>query len=412
MSYTSLHLAKIPLGRLFGLLSVVLLGFLPLFGCASVSESEVTDVAPALRFDREIVEREPQIYRVSLSAVGDNLMNKPVIDSADREAGSLGDSQYDFTVLYEDMRSIIESHDINFIDVETIIGGDEKGITGYPIFNTPEKNAEDIASFGFNLATTATNHSLDKGFSGIESSSATWAKYDTMVVTGTFTNEEDRNRIRVFEKNGIRFAFLAYTDSLNGIPLPDGKPWAVATVDTDRITQDITRAHELADVIIVAMSWGEENSHTPSSSQRETAQLLADLDTDLVLGFGPHVIQPVEKVAGHDANGADTGHETLVVFSLGNFISNQQLPQANVGGCFTCDFERADNGPVSIKNPTWTPVVNHFSGCVSHRVYQYPHYTETLAASHDILSRQDDPLGYIKKLTTDIIDPTVVTVNV
>ena len=106
-----------------------------------------------------------------------------------------------------------------------------------------------------------------------------------------------------------------------------------------------------------------------------------------------------------------------MVFSLGNFISNQQNTFANVGGCFTCDIQVAAEGQgefgdtVEILNPTWTMLVNHFTDGGGHGVYQLKNYTPELAKSHDILKTLDDPIGYVQKLTTDVIDPTGVTIN-
>ena len=239
--------------------------------------------------------REVSYTTVSFSAVGDNLMNLPVVEAADANAGEMYDGLYDFTPMYQGVADIVATHDLNFIDIETILGGDHLGLTGYPSFNSPAAIADEVADFGWNLATTATNHSLDVGIEGINNSSATWAAHPEVVVTGTFVSPEDRARIRTVEKNGITFAFLSYTDYLNGIPVPSGYEYAVATADTDAMVADVTRAHELADVVIVAMSWGSENDFVPNETQRYFAQLLANLGVDLVVGFGPHV-DPAHRV--------------------------------------------------------------------------------------------------------------------
>ncbi len=363
---------------------------------------------------------------VSLSAVGDNLMHVPVINTADAAEGQMDDGLYDFTVLYQGIRDIVETHDINFIDIETPMGGDDRGISGYPSFNTPSDDAADIAAFGFNLATTATNHAWDGGLEGIRNMSATWAEHPEVVVTGTFTSQEDRDRIRVFEKNGITFAFLAYQDYLNGYVLPDDVKWAIAdSNDRTKVKEDIDKAHELAECVIVAMSWGDEYANEPNQSQRDCAQFMADNGVDLILGFGAHVIEPVEWIdasptvssgtseGGNDGSSENpyAGHRTLTVFSLGNFVSNQQDPFNNVEGCFTCDIERDAEGTISIADPTWIPLVNHFSGGTGHTVYQLKNYTEELARQHDVLGWMDDPLGYVRSYTTDIIDPEVVDID-
>lgn len=354
------------------------------------------------------VVREATYTRVTLSAVGDNLMNMPVVYAADANAGEMGDGLYDFTPMYAGVADILATHDLNFIDIETILGGDHLGLSGYPSFNSPAVIADQVAASGWNLATTATNHSWDVGFEGIQNSSATWAAHPEVTVTGTFTSPEDRATIRTVERAGMRFAFLAYTDYLNGLVLPDDQSWAIATADPDAMATDVERARSQAgaDVVIVAMSWGEENSTVPNDAQRFYAQLLADLGVDLVIGFGPHVIQPVEWVAGLDAGGAPTGHQTLVAYSLGNFLSNQPLAIENVEGCLTCTFERlGDEGAVGITDVVWTPLVNHIDGDW-HQIFKLRDYTPELAGAHDSIGLEADPLGYAYQLTQDIIGPS------
>lgn len=356
--------------------------------------------------------REVSYTTVSFSAVGDNLMNLPVVEAADANAGEMYDGLYDFTPMYQGVADIVATHDLNFIDIETILGGDHLGLTGYPSFNSPAAIADEVADFGWNLATTATNHSLDVGIEGIDNSSATWAAHPEVVVTGTFVSPEDRARIRTVEKNGITFAFLSYTDYLNGIPVPSGYEYAVATADTDAMVADVTRAHELADVVIVAMSWGSENDFVPNETQRYFAQLLANLGVDLVVGFGPHVIQPIEWYQQLDAAGNPTGSQTLVVFSLGNFLSNQPYAYANVEGCFTCVFERlGQHGPITLTDLAWTPLINHIDGDY-HEVFKLRDYTPELAWAHDNLSNEGvDPLEYAWGLTNDVIGPSGVAIR-
>lgn len=347
---------------------------------------------------------------VTFSAVGDNLMNFPVVQAADWNAGTYGDGWYDFTPMYSGVYDIVSTHDLNFIDIETILGGDHLGISGYPTFNSPAAIAEQVAAYGWNLATTATNHSLDMGITGINNSSATWAQYPQVTVTGTFTSWEDRATIRTVEREGITFAFLAYTDYMNGLTLPAGYEYAVAVADTQAMIDDVSRAHELADVVIVAMSWGSENAFYPNDTQRYYAQVLANLGVDLVVGFGPHVIQPIEWYYGHDDAGNPTGSQTLVVFSLGNFLSNQPYAYANVQGCFTCAFERfGSDGEISLTNLRWTPLINHIDGGY-HEVFKLRDYTYDLAWAHDNLSAYGDPIEYAYGLTAEIIGPSGIAI--
>ena len=351
---------------------------------------------------------------VTFSAVGDNLVNSPVYVAADYNAGSMDDGLYDFVPMYMGVSDIVWSHDINFLDIETILGGDYLGLSGYPTFNSPSCIAEQVASFGWNWVTTATNHSLDMGVEGIFNSCATWSNYPQVTMTGTFSSWEDRDRLRTIERNGMTFGLLSYTDYLNGIPVPSGYEYSVATCDdVDLLIYEVERARALTDVVIVAMGWGSEDSFVPNDSQRFFAQVLADLGVDLVVGFGPHVIQPIEWYDEHDENGNLTGNRTLVVFSLGNFLSNQPQANENIEGCFTCTFERfGSEGRATIKDLMWTPLINHIeNGGWYHEVVKLKDYTYEQAYSHDVLYSLTDPIGYAYELTNDIIGPSGVTID-
>lgn len=359
---------------------------------------------------------EPTYARFTLSAVGDNLMNMPVVYSADANAGTMNDGWYDFTPMYSGVADIVSGHDLNFIDIETILGGDYLGLSGYPVFNSPSAIAAQVEAFGWNLASTASNHSYDMGMEGILNSSATWAQHPNVTETGTFVSVEDRATIRVREVNGARVAFLAYTDYLNGYVLPDDQWYAVSWVHYGLMAEDIARAHELADVVIVAMSWGDENSTWPNDFQFQTAQFLANQNVDLILGFGPHVIEPVMWLSGYDEAGNPTGHQTFCVFSLGNFLSNQPLAIENVEGCFSCTFtvvpsKRGSSDGVQLSGLTWTPLVNHIDGDW-HQVFKLKDYTVDLAYAHDSIGLEADPFAYPYDITYSIIDPAVVSIDV
>lgn len=376
-------------------------------GQPAATEAAVASHAPLAQGTRLA---EPTATRVTLSAVGDHLMNMPVVYAADANAGEMGDGLYDFMPMYAGMADVLATHDLNFIDIETILGGDALGLSGYPVFNSPAAIAGQVSAAGWNLATTATNHAWDQGMEGIANSSATWAAYPGVTVTGTFTSPEDRARVRVREVGGVRVAFLAYTDYLNGYELPDEYGYAIATTgDWQAVADDVARARAQADVVIVAMSWGDENSTTPNDFQRTFAQYLADQDADLVLGFGPHVIQPVETLDARDEAGSPTGHRTLVAYSLGNFLSNQPEAIENVEGCLTCTFV-VTPGRVRIEGVTWTPLVNHIDGDY-HAVFRLRDYPDELAYAHDSIGLTDSPTTYARDVTEEVIGPCGVSID-
>lgn len=338
-----------------------------------------------------------QDARVSFVAVGDNLPETSIGAYADACAGEAGDGLYDYRPIYAAVKPYVESADLAYIKQETHLGGDEIGPRGWPSFNTTDAMADAIVDAGFDLVASASNHAYDWGYFGaVEHSRSVWNR-KPVAFTGTAANEEEAQAIPVVERNGISFALLDYTYGVNGYAQGDLPAYAVNFIDEERIAADVARAHEMADVVLVAMHWGTENLTEADAEQQRLAQFLADLEVDVVLGSHPHVIGPLAWVQGA------SGHRTLVAYSLGNFISRHEAPalENELEGMLSCDFVRED-GVVSIQNVVWTPLVNHTEeGAFS--VYALKDYTPELAARHTLLSQLDDPIGQLGALTRQVI---------
>ena len=312
--------------------------------------------------------------KVNIVAVGDNLIHNTLISAGEREDGSL-----DYTSFYEHIKSDISAADIAVINQETILGGSEFEYTGYPTFNSPWEIGDAAIDAGFDIFTCATNHSLDKGFSGIEQECAYFAQHPEVVHIGTNISEEDYNSVVYYEKNGIRFALLNYTYGTNGIPIPESSPWCVNMMDEEKITADVTAARQNADVVMVFPHWGTENSTSVSDYQREYVKLFSDLGVDIVIGTHPHVLQSVEWVTNET-----TGKKMLVYYSLGNFISHQTSLNQLCGGMARITVEKRGE-EISITAASLTPVVCWYSGSGSDydfAVYKLSDYTSELASSH------------------------------
>ena len=338
-----------------------------------------------------------QDARVSFVAVGDNLPETSIGAYADACAGEAGDDLYDYRPIYAAVKPYVESADLAYIKQETHLGGDEIGSRGWPSFNTTDAMADAIVDAGFDLVASASNHAYDWGYFGaVEHSRSVWNQ-KPVAFTGTAVNEEEAQAIPVVERNGISFALLDYTYGVNGYAQGDLPSYAVNFIDEERIAADVARAHEMADVVLVAMHWGTENLTEADAEQQRLAQFLADLEVDVVLGSHPHVIGPLAWVQGA------SGHRTLVAYSLGNFVSRHEAPalENELEGMLSCDFVR-EGGEVSIQNVVWTPLVNHTEeGAFS--VYALKDYTPELAARHTFLSQLDDPIGQLGALTRQVI---------
>ncbi|WP_396326689.1 CapA family protein [Jeotgalibaca sp. MA1X17-3] len=208
------------------------------------------------------------------------------------------------------------------------------------------------------------------------------------------------------EKNGVTFSFLAYTYGTNGL-LPD-TDWRVAYFDEEKIRQDVARAKEISDVVIVSAHWGDEDTPVVNDFQKSYAQLFADLEVDVVIGTHPHHIQPIEWLTG------ENGNEMLVVYSLGNFLANALADINTLGGMITFDFVVDEEG-TSVENIKFKPTISHFTEYKTgmeiptkdFKIYMLDEYTDELASEHG-LNRFDDieikPEHY-QKLVDDIIAP-------
>lgn len=344
---------------------------------------------------------QPTAYEptsVHFVAVGDNLPEDQIGAWADAQAGEVGDGKYDYTALYTPIKSYIESADLAYVKEETHCGGDDIGPMGYPSFNTTDAMADAIVSTGFDLVGSASNHCYDWGYFGANDHSCELWKTKDVVFTGTADSAEDAAKIATIERNGITFALLDYTYGVNGYEQSDLPSYAVNFIDKDRIASDVAKAKQQADVVLVAMHWGTENLMEADDAQTEYAQYLADLGVDVVLGSHPHVIGPMRWVEGKN------GNQTLVAYSLGNFVSRHEVPSPKneLEGMLSCDFVRAEDGSVSVQNVVWTPLVNHTDG-ETFAVYALKDYTNELAAQDGVFSGLDDPVAWLKQTSEDVV---------
>jgi len=256
---------------------------------------------------------------VSLIMVGDALIH----DSVYKAAYDSSTKTYDFKPMLEYIKPIVSTYDLAFYNQETILGGTELKLSGYPRFNSPYEVGDAFIDAGFNMVSTATNHTNDKNIQGITNSYNYWTSKEDVIMSGTKLEKQESD-VKIFEKNGIKFAFVAYTKGLNGINLPTDKAYMANVFNYDKAKQDIESVRNDVDFVIVSMHWGKDvTSFTNPSPEpwtkyakglnpKEQAEYLETLGVDLIIGHHPHIINPVEWI-----------NNTLVFYSLGNFISDQ-----------------------------------------------------------------------------------------
>lgn len=227
------------------------------------------------------------------------------------------------------------------------------GYSNYPQFNSPEELAYGLADMGIDVLSTAGNHCLDKGFSGL---SNTLNVLDSARIshTGTARTEEERDTILFKDVNGIKVAFISYTYGTNGIPIPDGKDFCVNLIDRDLIKKDIESAKsQNADVIIACMHWGIEYQTTQNAEQEELANFLFQNGVDIILGNHPHVLQPMEKKTITLEDGTVKG--CFVIYAFGNFICDQNAENTRSSIILNMDITKNTNGKISIDNIDYVP---------------------------------------------------------
>ena len=318
-----------------------LAALLLLSACAAPSQPE----EPAADEEPPVVEvdpvppsqpEEPEPVVATLTVAGDVMNhNTQIADAYDPATDT-----YDYSHVFQYVKPWLEQADYAVANLETTLpgGGD---YTGYPNFGAPDALAYDLKEAGFDLLSTANNHTRDKGMDAV---------YRTLDVldeaglahVGTYRSQEERDQSNavVADVGGIQVAFLSYTYGLNGYSVPDDQSYAVnlfnldytttlSTPDEDLLAADLEKARGLgADLIAVIIHWGVEYRDTPTDYQRSLAEFLVANGADLILGGHPHVIEPYETITATGWDGRE--REGFVCYSLGNFISAQNQTNTDV----------------------------------------------------------------------------------
>ena len=292
----------------------------------------------------------PDPITIHMSAVGDIMCHLTNVNNA----YSSTSKDYDFSNVFKNIEKYTKNADITIGNLETTFAGKARGYNGYPTFNTPEILGKNLKDIGFDVVSTANNHSLDKGYTGLESTLKFLDEY-SLDHTGTARSEEEQDNILVKDVNGIKIAFLSYTYGTNGIPVPSGKEYCVNLIDKKLIKEhiELAKAQEV-DMICVNMHWGNEYKLKQNSTQEELADFLFENGVDIILGSHPHVLEPMEKRSITLEDG--TQKDGFVIFSLGNFVSGQIY--ANTKSTVILDIQITKNseGKISIDSVNYTPV--------------------------------------------------------
>lgn len=266
---------------------------------------------------------EPEIANVKLLSVGDIMFHMPQV-----KAAYLGDGNYDFRDNFKYVKNHISNADIAIANFETVTTGNDKKFSGFPQFNSPKETLFALKETGFDILSTANNHSLDGGKDGILNTLKFIEEYG-LKSTGTYKDEN--NEFLIEEKNGIKLGFLSYTYGLNGLEFylsEDELSYMINLIDEEKIKSDIEDVKKKVDLVVVSVHWGVEYQREPNDTQIELGHKMVDWGANIVLGSHPHVLQKSEIIK-------KDGKDNFIIYSMGNFFSNQR--KESMGNAFTED---------------------------------------------------------------------------
>ena len=272
--------------------------------------------------------------KAELLFVGDAMQHQAQLD----KAKELGAGEYDYSDCFTLIAPEIRKADYAVCNLEVPLGGPGT-YSGYPCFSAPDSFAESMIDAGFDMMLTSNNHCLDRRDSGAR---RTLSALDSLNIDhiGTYRNAGERDSLVPFIKdiNGFKIAFLNYTYGTNGIEPTDGVE--VSLIDKDKIRSEIDKARAKgAEIVVVAMHWGIEYVLLENKVQQNLADFLINSGADIIIGGHPHVIQPM-KVVHNDSENKDV----LVVYSLGNFISNMKTADTRGGAMVWVTLTRDETG--------------------------------------------------------------------
>jgi poly-gamma-glutamate capsule biosynthesis protein CapA/YwtB (metallophosphatase superfamily) len=296
--------------------------------------------------------------KVKLGAIGDILIHDTVYEDA------FTDSGYDFKPMLSNVKGYLVEPDLLLANQETILGGVDLGLSGYPMFNSPIEVGDALIDAGVDIVSNANNHSLDKSENGVLKS-ISYMETAGLPYVGSFKDPEDQKKLRILNKNGISVAYLSYTYGTNGIPVPIGKDHLVNLIDRELMKAEIKLANEQSDIVVMSIHWGNEYQRFPTEEQKSLAQFLVDEGADVIFGHHPHVLQPMEWLKAED------GRNALVVYSLGNFLSGQMWDYKDIGGLATIEITKQitpEGTTLSLANPEFIPTFVSSSRQSNYRV--------------------------------------------
>ncbi len=292
---------------------------------------------------------------------GDVLLHNTLWETARLDAQRTGRGAMDYRPLLADLRPVISHADLAICHLETPLAPRGGPYLSYPIFSVPPSIVPALKWEGYDACTTASNHSLDQGFAGIQ---RTLADLDRAGIAhaGTAVTRKDSKTPLLLDANGVKVALIEATYGTNGLPLPAAEPWSVPIIKPAKILRMAAQARaDGAQIVMVALHWGTEYVHQPSAYQIRIANRISrSPNVDFIYGHHVHVVQPYDKVNG-----------TWVVYGLGNTVAEQDPAVEGVYDGNTCrvTFREERDGSFRVAKLQYIPtMITQYDGVHPMRV--------------------------------------------
>ncbi len=336
----------------------------------------------------ESVVPEAKTASFTFRGVGDNLLHDCIYTFFEQDHG-----HRDYSEIYEYSAPYLQDADLAYINFETICAGDQFGLSGYPSFNGPLEMIDALSTTGIDWISVSSNHSMDAGMDGMITQLNYFRDhFPNISYTGAYRSEEEAHQPVVREINGIKVGLAGFTYGLNGYQKPEGADWLIdvyragdGSIDYALIDRKLAELEGASDVQIVAMHWGEEYHNDVLEEQQQLAQYLNSKGVEVIIGTHPHVIEPAEILHGDN-------QDTLVYYSLGNFLHCQHENTTMVGGMadFTLNYDFG-SGKTTFSDVKFVPTVNWMSPDLrTYRPMTIHEYNDDWAANHFVTAQGQD----------------------
>lgn len=376
-------------------------------GDEKIEDMEPEEVVNVPEPEKPIIPEIKPNVTVNIKATGDIMFHPSQLDGAyDNATGT-----YDFKNSFKLVKDILQAADLAIANFEgTTAGNSVYAYQGYPLFNAPDEVLDAIKDAGFDILSTANNHSLDTRKAGVIRT-VQEINARGMNTIGTFT-EKPETRVLIKDIKGIKIAFLSYTEMVNGLETtmsPSDLDSMVNIINESKILEDIAYSKkENADIIIAYLHWGDEYARVQAQRQEVLAEMMFTEGVDIILGSHPHVIQPAQKFEIE-------GKTKFVAYSMGNFLSNQRVETlvpygmteaiskyTEDGVIVDINIEKnGESGEVTLKDiryiPLWVYKGTTEDGGTEHVVYPIMEYIESNELNEKAKSRMQRSLSDTSK---------------